>query len=60
MRALKFYQDGPNIKTDDYENHCCLVVDLTSTQQSELMTHYPDVISASLRLELYFREHLTG
>ena len=37
MRALKFYQDGPNIKIDDYENHFCLVFDLTSTQQSELM-----------------------
>ena len=60
MRALKFYQDGPNIIINDYENHFCLVFDLTSTQQSELMIHYPDVISASLRLELYFRENLTN
>ena len=58
MRALKFDQDGPNVKINEFEDHYCLVFDLTSTQQSDLMTFYQDVVAASLRLELFFKEDL--
>ena len=58
MRALKFHQGRPNVKISEYENHFCLVFDLTSTQQSDLMMFYQDVVAASQRLELYFKENL--
>lgn len=54
MRALKFDEDGPSIPVSEFDNHYVLVFDLTSTQEANLQMYYPDVVAASLRLELYF------
>lgn len=59
MQALKFEEDGPNIPLSDYENHFVLVFDLTSTQESNVLLYYPDVVGGSLRLEMYFERNLT-
>ena len=58
MRALKFDEDGPGIPLSQYENHYVLVFDLTSTQEAHIQMYYPDVVAASLRLELYFTAEL--
>ena len=42
-----------------YENHFVQVFDLTSTQEANVQMYYPDVVAASLRLELFFQTALT-
>ena len=59
MKALKFTDDGPGINLNHYENHYVLAFDLTSMQESNVHLYYPDVVAASLRLELYFSKPLT-
>ena len=59
MKALKFEDDGPNIPLSEYENHFVQVFDLTSTQEANVQMYYPDVVAASLRLELFFQTTLT-
>ena len=54
MRALKFDEDGPGIPLEEYPEHFVQVFDLTSTQEAKVQIYYPDVVAASLRLELYF------
>ena len=58
MRALKFDEDGPGIPLEEYPEHFVQVFDLTSTQEANVQIYYPDVIAASLRLELYFTSPL--
>ena len=59
MKALKFTDDGPGINLNHYENHYVLAFDLTSMQESNIHLYYPDVVAASLKLELYFSKPLT-
>ena len=42
MKALKFYDDDPNIQYKDFENHFHLFIDLTLTQEANL---FPDAFS---------------
>ena len=58
MEALKFKEDGPNVKIENYPDHYLLFFDLTSMQESNEELYYPDIIAAGLRLELYFSENL--
>ena len=58
MEALKFKEDGPNVKIENYPDHYLLFFDLTSMQESNVVLYYPDIIAAGLRLELYFSENL--
>ena len=58
MRALKFEEDGPGIPLEEYPEHFVQVFDLTSTQEAIVEIYYPDVVAASLRLELYFTSPL--
>ena len=60
MKALKFDDDGPNIQYKDFENHFHLFFDLTSTQEANVEMHFPDVVGAGVRLELYFANNLTN
>ncbi len=60
MKALKFDEDGPNIKLSDFENHYILVFDLTSTQEAQIQMYYPDVVAGSLRLELNILAPITN
>ena len=60
MRALKFDEDGPGIPLEDYDNHFVQVFDLTSTQEANVQIYYPDVVAASLRLELKFTTPITA
>ena len=53
MRALKFDEDGPGIPLEEYPAHFVQVFDLT-TQEADVQILYPDVVVASLRLDLYF------
>ena len=57
MEALKFKEDGPNVKIENYPDHYLLFFDLTSMRESNVELYYPDII-AGLRLELYFSENL--
>ena len=58
MRALKFDEDGPGIPLEEYPEHFVQLFDLTSTQEANVQIYYPDVVAASLRLELYFTSPL--
>ena len=58
MEALKFKEDGPNVKLEDYQNHYLLFFDLTSMQESNVELYYPDIVASGLRLELYFSDNL--
>ena len=58
MEALKFKDDGPNVKLVEYEDHYLLFFDLTSMQESNVELYYPDLVASGIRLELYFRENL--
>ena len=60
MKALKFDDDGPNIQYKDFGNHFHLFFDLTSTQEANVEMHFPDVVGAGIRLELYFANNLTN
>ena len=58
MEALKFKDDGPNVKLVEYEDHYLLFFDFTSMQESNVEVYYPDLVASGIRLELYFRENL--
>ena len=58
MRALKFDEDGHRNPLEEHPKHFVQVFDLTSTQESNDQIYYPDVVAASLRLELYFTSRL--
>ena len=58
MRALNFDEDGPGIPLQEYLEHFFQVFDLTSTQEANVQIYYPDVVAASLTLELYFTSRL--
>ena len=54
MRALEFDEDGPGMPLEEYLEHFVQVFDLTSTRETNVQIFYPDVVAASLRLELCF------
>ncbi len=54
LKALKFNDDGPGFKKEDYENRYVLAFDLTSTQEANVTMYFPEVLAAPLRVELYF------
>ena len=59
MRALKFDKDGPCIPFEDYSDPFDQVFNPIFTQKANVQISYPDVVAASLRLELFFlRPHL--
>ena len=58
MRALMFDEDGAGIPLEDYPEHFVQVFDLTSTQEANAQIYYPDVVAASMRMELYFTSPL--
>ena len=58
LKALKFHEDGPDVSLTDYPDHYVQIFDLTSTQEANVQMYYPDVVAASLRLELYFEKQL--
>ena len=58
MRALKFDEDGPGIPLEEYPEHFVQVFDLNYTQEKNVHVYHPDVVAASLRLELYFTSPL--
>ena len=60
MKALKFDDDGPNIQYKDFENNVHLFFDLTSTEEANVEMHFPDVVGAGIRLELYFANNLAN
>ena len=60
MKALKFDDDSPNIQYKDFENHFHIFFDLTSTQEANVEMHFPDVVGAGIRLELYFANKLAN
>ena len=53
MKAMNF-QDDFSIPIDNYKNHCALVFDLTSMQDSTENCHYPEPVREQLRLDLNF------
>ena len=60
MKALKFDDGGPNVQYKDFENHFHLFFDLTSTQEANVEMHFPGVVGAGIRLELYFAYNLAN
>ena len=56
IRDLKF-EDGPGIPLEEYPEHFVQVFDLTSAQ-ANVQIDYPDVVAASLRLELFLTSGL--
>ena len=60
IKALKFDDDGPNIQYKDFENHFNIFFDLISTQEANVEMHFPDVVGAGIRLELYFAKNLNN
>ncbi len=58
MKAMNFRDDIPSIPFDNFKDHCVLVFDLTSMQDSTEHCHYPELIGEPLRLELYFSSPL--
>ena len=60
MNALKIDDDGPNIQYKDFKNLFHLFFNLTSTQEANVEMHFPEVVGAGIRLELYFAIKLTN
>ena len=60
MKALKFDDDGLNIQYKTFENHFHLFFVPTSTQEANVEIHFPDIVGAGFRLELYFANNLTN
>ena len=54
MKAMNFQDDIPSIPVDNFKDHHVLFFDLTSIQDANEDSHYPELIGESLRLELYF------
>ena len=54
MKAMNFQDDIPSIPIDDFNDHCVVVLDLTSMQDATENCHYPELVGEPLRLELNF------
>ena len=58
MKTLKCHEFGPDISLTDYPDQLVQVFDLNSTQEVNIQMHYPDIMAACLRFELYFEKQL--
>ena len=58
MKSMKFNDEMPALRLDQYEDHFIMVFDLTSLQDAGDHVYYPEVIGGSLRLEMYFDKSL--
>ena len=52
LKELKFDDDGLNTQNKDFENHFQLFLELTSTQDTNVETYFPDEIGAGIHSEL--------
>ena len=62
MKAINFEDDIPSIPINKFKDHCVLVFDLTSMQDTTENFHYPELVGEPLRLALIFAfplEHVT-
>ncbi len=48
LKALKFNDDRPGFKKEDYENRYVLTFDLTSTQEANVTMYLPEVLAAPM------------
>ena len=54
MKVVKFGGDIPSIPIDNFKDHCMLIFDITSMQDSTEHWHYPELVGEPLRHELNF------